>query len=243
MPSLKIRGMKSLHFRLSSTIHHRRRRMRLLDSIIDSMNISRENSGRLWRIGKPGFATVHGVAKSRTQLSDWTANPLCCRGNRNIAAKREILLLSKNDLLRQGKPARHWKLKTLICLDGIQFIEWEPMCKSCYTGEGLVKNSHCQHVWSCCVLTSSVGLYVCDHRYSAPSRESRTLPSPPGGSGLETCVLLVFGGEHPVLLSTRGRCSPCLLIPLLECSVLLCCPPWAQLTEHCAYRLHGTRHK
>ena len=30
------------------------------------------NSGSLWWTGRPGIAVIHGVAKSRTQLSDWT---------------------------------------------------------------------------------------------------------------------------------------------------------------------------
>ena len=32
------------------------------------------NSGREWRMGKPGHASVHGVAKCHTWLSDWMMN-------------------------------------------------------------------------------------------------------------------------------------------------------------------------
>ena len=32
------------------------------------------NSGREWRMGKPGHALVHGVAKCHTWLSDWMMN-------------------------------------------------------------------------------------------------------------------------------------------------------------------------
>ena len=46
-------------------------RMRWLDGITNSMDMSLSKLRSWWRTGKPGVLAVHGVAKSRTWLSDW----------------------------------------------------------------------------------------------------------------------------------------------------------------------------
>ena len=57
------------------------RRRRQLDGIIDSMDLS---LGKLWTMVKDGetwHATVRGVTKSQTRLSDPTTTPAWCMSN------------------------------------------------------------------------------------------------------------------------------------------------------------------
>ena len=57
--------------------------MRWLDDITDSMDMSLNTIQDMVKDREGWHAAVHGVAKSQTQLSDWTTTELFCKGPRS----------------------------------------------------------------------------------------------------------------------------------------------------------------
>ena len=113
-------------------------RMRWLDGIINSMNISLSKLWELVQYRKSWHATFHGVIKSQAWLSDWTTTNNNNNSNYtnntigwDLHCARHHLIISHNYFLRQGlvrSPLYSWRnwepTKTIHLLSLTGASEW-----------------------------------------------------------------------------------------------------------------------